>query len=715
MVAVVATSFVATASPVLVAGRFEGKRYVPGENPSEACAQISFDSTRVSAEGRRIKIRTQQTLRSASGGAVDAVAFIPLPAGVQPDTLVLRVDEQPVKARFLDAAAARTTLRNMAKAARLPALVALVGHPALVLDAISLKGERQLQLDMEVTADERGGARTLALPRPAAAFTAAPVARAELRVQLTSKEPLRTIYSPSHDLRIERSGETSAKARTSSRDVVGQDDLRLFWVAGSDPLGLRVLTHRAPEDDLGTFLVMATPTGAADEEALPKDLVLVLDTSGSMRGEKLEQARAAIDYCLEHLGQQDRFNLITFGTEIRPFRPEVVPADADNVAAARVYADEVVANGRTNISGALAAGLGGKPDEGRLRMVIFLTDGTPTAGELNPARIIERLPALNASKARIFALGVGHDVNAHLLDRLALLTDGSSEYLDPDQEIDVKVAALYDRVSHPVLTDVRLDFGQLATSDVDPERLPALFRGSEILVLGRYKGGGKHTVSLTGRTGAGPQRYERQVEFPAQASSANSFVTTLWATRRIGILLRRLRLEGDRPELIAEVVRLSRRYGVITEYTAFLSSLDEDLTPEQAAAEASRRIREANTRHSGAWAVRQAANEAALRKGKVASGKANVFVDRSGRRRRAKRVRRVGSKAFYRRGDQWVQAQAGAPAAASAPAPAPARQVKLFSDEYFDLVERDADFARVQSLGGNVTLDVGDERIQVVE
>lgn len=701
----------AIAGPVLVAGTFEGGRYAPAEAPGEPCAAETYSSTRVQVDGDEIRVRSQHTFRPVADKQTEAAALIPLPTGVRPGSVVVRVDEQAVKARFLDVAATRAALRAMAKAARLPALVALAGNPAVLLDRLDLTSERQLQIEFTATASTQQGTHSFSLPRPAAAFGAAPVERSEIQLTLEVDQPLRTVFSPSHDLKLERPGPRKATARHSARDVPGSDDLHLFWVADEDPLGLRVLTHRAADEDFGTFLVLATPTGTADADSLPKDLVLVLDTSGSMRGEKMEQARASIDYCLEHLGAQDRFNLITFGTEIRPFRPTVVAASQDNVVAAREYADEVVASGRTNISGALAAGLAGQADPGRMRMVIFLTDGTPTAGEMNPERIVERIPTLNTSRARIFALGVGHDVNAHLLDRLAMLTDGSSEYLDPEGEIDVKVAGLYDRLSHPVLTDVRLAFGRLQTSDVDPERLPALFKGTEVLVLGRYKGGGEHTVTLSGRSGAAVRSFERKVVFPSQGTKSNAFLATLWATRRIGNLLRRIRLEGARPELITEVVRLSRRYGVVTEYTAFLSSGDDELTPEQAATEATRRMQEANVRKSGAWAVRQAGNEAALRGRKVASGKANVFVDRSGRRRAAKKVRHVGGRAFYLRGERWVEASAASPAAA----PPPTRQVKLFSDEYFELAEQDADFAQAQSLGGNVTLDVGAERIQLVE
>src|SRR5262249_24386296 len=147
-----------------------------------------------------------------------------------------------------------------------------------------------------------------------------------------------------------------------------------------------------------------------------KDVVFVLDTSGSMRGEKIEQARSAIDYCLEHLNTGDRFNVITFGTTVTSFRDELVPRTPGSVTAAREFVENVVANGRTNISGALEKALAGQAVAGRPRIMIFLTDGAPTAGELNPEKILEQVKKANTNGTKIFVMGVGNDVNAHLLD-----------------------------------------------------------------------------------------------------------------------------------------------------------------------------------------------------------------------------------------------------------------------------------------------------------
>jgi Ca-activated chloride channel family protein len=337
--------------------------------------------------------------------------------------------------------------------------------------------------------------------------------------------------------------------------------------------------------------------------------------------------------------------------------------------------------------------------------MIFLTDGTPTAGERVPEKILEALPKLNTSGTRVFVLGVGHDVNAHLLDRLAELTDGSSEYVDPKEEIDVKVAALYNRLSHPVLTDVKLAFGDLPTYAIYPQKIPALFKGSEVMIAGRYRGGGKHTVALSGTLHGEPRRYACTVELPETGKRGPGFVASLWAARKIGYLLQEIRLHGESPELVEEVIRLSRQFGIVTEYTVFLAMAEADMSDEEVAAEALERMRKANEQQAGQWAVNQAMNDRALQNRVVAGAAANVYRDRRGRVQAAEGVRLVGRRAFYLRDGRWVDAEDAGDRKV--------RKVKLFSKEYFELLRSNREFAAAQAIGENVTMNVGEERIAV--
>jgi Ca-activated chloride channel family protein len=454
-------------------------------------------------------------------------------------------------------------------------------------------------------------------------------------------------------------------------------------------------------------MLLGNPTGnESEEKVMDKDVVFVLDTSGSMRGEKIEQARAAIEYCIGQLNPGDRFNIITFGTDVDSFREAPVPRDETTLEAARDYIEGVIARGRTNIDGALAEALKGQSTPGRPRITIFLTDGTPTAGELVPEKIIERVEAVQPCPTRIFVMGVGHDVHTHLLDRLAEATEGSSQYVLPEEDIDAKIAALYDRLSHPVLTQVAIDFGELKAHSVYPQKLPALFKGSEVMIFGRYREGGPLKLTVSGTLAGEPVVYRCNAELPRKADGAeHEFVAPLWAARKIGYLLQEIRLHGENEELIAEVVKLSRKFGIVTEYTEFLAMTDKEISAEEAVNEANRLVNMANAQKAGKWAFNQARNDNFLQNRKVAGQGANHYLDRLGRVVINEAVRQIGAQTFYLRDGQWIDAEEAGQRNR--------RVVKLHSDEYNDLVRNDARFARAQQLGWAMEVNVGDERIVV--
>ncbi len=486
------------------------------------------------------------------------------------------------------------------------------------------------------------------------------------------------------------------------------DDFRLFWAADNDALGLRVLAYRAKEGEDGYFMLLGNPTGAAADRAIQKDVTFVLDTSGSMRGERIEQARAALEYCIQHLDKTDRFNIVTFGTDVKMFKNDLVDVTPDNSKAAQAFIEDVVAHGQTNISGALQKALAGKTSAGRERIMIFVTDGAPTVGERSPEKIIDQVKALNTG-TKIFVMGVGNDVNAHLLDRLAEVTDGSSEYFAPREELDGKVAALYDRLSHPVLSGVQVSFGESGARQVLPSKVPVLFKGSEIMMVGRYKHGGKHTFTIAGTLAGRPVKYTCDVDLPVATGdvvSAEFLGGRFWAARQIGYLLQEIRLRGPNKELIEEVVRLSKQYGIVTEFTDFIAPRPGlGATGGALLAEAGKRIAMARAEQSGQWAVNQAKNDRQLQNQAVAPGAAGGYRDRRGKETTSSYVSHVGLRAFYLQDGQWVDAEeAGA---------RKSRVVKLLSPEYFELLKKDSTFAKAQQLGWALSINVGTERIVI--
>jgi len=303
-------------------------------------------------------------------------------------------------------------------------------------------------------------------------------------------------------------------------------------------------------------------------------------------------------------------------------------------------------------------------------------------------------------------MGLGHDVNAHLLDKLAEATGGSSEYIVPGEEIDAKVAGLYDRLAHPVLTDVEVHFGQLPTNSVYPQKLPTLFRGSEVMVFGRYRDGGKQTFSVAGKLGDKPVEYACTANLPEKPTdSGNDFVAPLWAARKIGFLLQEIRLHGANDELIGEVVRLSKRFGIVTEYTTFLATARGEVSAGEALGMAKNQMGMAAEQKAGKWAVNQARNDQQLQQRGVAGAQANSYFDRRGNVVTTENIRQVGRRVFYLRDGQWVESEDAGKRKT--------RVVKVDDKEYQDLVRNHRDFAQSQQLGWAVQMNIGDERIVV--
>ncbi|HYT94125.1 MAG TPA: hypothetical protein VEL76_35745, partial [Gemmataceae bacterium] len=307
---------------------------------------------------------------------------------------------------------------------------------------------------------------------------------------------------------------------------------------------------------------------------------------------------------------------------------------------------------------------------------------------------------------RIFVMGVGNDVNAHLLDQLAEVTDGSSEYFAPKEELDGKVAALYDRLSHPVLSGVTVSFGESGAKSVLPSKVPVLFKGSEIMMVGRYKEGGKHTFTIAGTLAGKPVKYTCEANLPKDAGEATSeFLAPLWAARQIGYLLQEIRLRGSNKELVEEVIRLSKQYGIVTEYTEFIAAAGPGAKAGEIYAEAGKRLAMARQEQAGQWAVNQAFNDRQLQNRAVAGGAANTYRDRRGKETTFDNINLIGQRAFYLQDGQWVDAEEAGKRKT--------RVVKILSPEYFELLKKDATFAKAQQLGWAISINVGAERIVV--
>jgi Ca-activated chloride channel family protein len=373
-----------------------------------------------------------------------------------------------------------------------------------------------------------------------------------LRVTLPQTTDLGTPYSPTHQLTTRRIGERLVV----SLDPEASGDVELFIPLRRGLVGTSLVAH-APGGEPGFFMLLLAPPQTEAGEVIPRDLSLVVDVSGSMSGVKMDQARAAILQALETLKPADRFRLVAFSNAVRNFRPGLVAATAENIAAARRFTENLTANGGTNIEGALNAVLDRAPAEERLPIIIFLTDGIPSVGEQAPDRIAEAAGA-RIGRNRIFTVGVGHDVNTYLLDRLAKEGRGSAEYVAPDADVEVAVGSLASKIQHPALVNLRIVQSPVHLIQSYPQDLPDLFFGEELVIFGRYRGQGNGTLIIEGERNGRRERFTARAVFP-ENEDANDFIPKLWASRRIGELTRQIRIEGASQSLVQQVRDLSCR------------------------------------------------------------------------------------------------------------------------------------------------------------
>lgn len=401
------------------------------------------------------------------------------------------------------------------------------------------------------------------------------------RIEVESKEPLRNVYSPTHAINVKRDNERRSFVSFESESGKEPQDFQLFYTISKEDFGLTLLTHREPGKH-GYFLLMISPKEDwSEQEYSAKDVVFVVDTSGSMAEEgKMEKARAALLYGVRILRPQDRFNIISFAGEERLMEAGLIAADEKGRARGEAFVKALKPVGGTNINQSLLASIRqftGAERE-RPKMLVFMTDGLPTVDERNPAKIVENVRQAIKAGVRLFTFGVGYDVNTLLLDKLAAENGGVADYVEPKEDLEVKVSNFFAKVNYPVLTDLQLQMGGAQTDLVYPRAIPDLFRGSQLTLIGRYSNDNDVSgmqIVLNGLSGGVSRSYSfTNLKFPLRAET-NEYLPRLWATRRVGWLMEQVRLNGEQKELRDEIVDLGTRYGIVTPYTSYLALENE--------------------------------------------------------------------------------------------------------------------------------------------
>ncbi len=503
----------------------------------------------------------------------------PLPRGAAVDQLTMWVDGVAIDARILPADEAREIYNEIVRQYRDPALLEYVGTQAIQANVFPIPPEesRRVQIRYSNVVEVDNGLLHYVYPLNARSLAALVTEELSVNVSVDSNEPISNIYSPSHSIAINREDANHFSVGFEAVNIIPDNDFSLFYGIDSETINVNLLSYRESADESGFFMLLVQPPiEVPEEQVLPKDVIVVLDQSGSMFGEKWDQAREAAAFVLNNLNSEDRFNLLTFSTGVRTFSNRLEsPAVAQE---AIDWINGLEAIGGTDINLALTTALD-MLDDSRTATILFLTDGVATEGEIETDVILNNVAEAADDNVRIFTFGVGDDVDTFLLDAIVRDHSGAATYVRPGERIDEDVASLYNKVSAPVLTNVELEIDGARVSQMFPAQMTDLFAGNQLTVVGRFTDAADDiSVRLSGEVNGEAQTFVYDgFSFPERAGG-EPFIARLWATRQIGDLLNQIRLNGENPELVDSVVNLSVRYGIITPYTSFLIEEDDILS-----------------------------------------------------------------------------------------------------------------------------------------
>lgn len=661
-------------------GWIEPTRPGPGWGVEKLRSTVS-----VTLQGRVAQVTVEEWFQNRGAGLGEGDYHYPLPGEAAFGSFSLWQGDVELRGETMDANQARTIYEEIVRRKRDPALIELEGHGLIRARVFPINpGEtRKITLRYTQILDRAGDAwrfRYATGTGPGAAGAAR-----SFRLSAEGADRFGDPYSPTHQVRTRRA---DGRLEVTLADSAVTGDLDLFLPLARGLVGLSVVSHRQPGED-GYFMLLLAP-GATPGVTLRRDVVAVLDVSGSMSGDKLAQARSALEQLLGSLRAGDRFRLVAFESGVRRFAADWTTLTPDNRRRAVDWVRALETGGGTNIAGALEEAFSVSPAGGALGVVVFLTDGLPTVGEQDPERIAVRAEQRRGSY-RVFSFGIGYDVNTYLLDRLTEQARGGTQYVTPGGDIEQAVGALSTKIASPVLTDVALSAdGGVELFDLQPGTLPDLFAGDEMVVFGRYRAARREEQSLIvrGRRNNAEERFATVAAF-ASEQTTNEYIPRLWAARKAGALSREIRLHGQTPELMTALKDLALRYGVLTEYTSYLVQ-----EPGPVAGRMEDRMRVAPPAaprdQAGAGAVAQSRLDGQMASKSVVAGEREEMDLLLRGRAGINPTRRIDGRLFMLRQDVWTDLRHADSL--------PITTVAPFSDAYFALLRALPELRRAVTL-----------------
>lgn len=704
---------------------------LPRPNPPrpDQTNEYTITSLQIDAvlEHQIARVTVAQTFKNTGPRRMEVCFMFPLPYDGAIDRMTLLIDGVEHPAELMPAQEARSMYESIVRKNKDPALLEWIGTGLFKTSVFPVPpgASRTISLRYTQVCPTFDGVTDFLVPLTTARYTRRAIPDFRLSVSVTCETALKNLYSPSHDVTVTRQGSRRSTIAFHRKHFLPERDFRLLYDTGTQPVSAKLLSYRPKADQDGYFMLLTTPEIRDDAKSVPKDIIFVIDRSGSMRGRKLEQARESLHYVLNNLREGDRFNIIAYDNETEVFRNSLQTYDSETRTAAEHFVSGLRAGGSTNIDSALQRAFTMLTDHEKPSYILFLTDGRPTAGEKKESVIVKNMAAANTARTRLYAFGVGYNVNSRLLDGLARTNYGQVEYVRPDADIERAVSSLYSRIEAPVLTNASIRLadgdttGNFSINRMFPGATFDLFAGQQLVMVGRYAGQGTAPLVLEGHVGDTVNSYAFDMSFSApNPDGPHAYIARIWAIRRIGQIVDLIDLQGKNEELLDELMALATEHGVVTPYTSFLADENQSLdklsenkqflsthlaeSVRQSSGQLAFGFRAQKNQLRNALGVQTLPNDSAPNSPAPTSeglGRADVHDTFTVA---PAKVRRLAGKTFYWKAGRWIDASVRETEAEQAV------PTDRYSDAFFDLLKvHGKQASQAASLDGTVVIRLG--------
>lgn len=544
--------------------------------PENPFALLTHD-VRITIDELIATVEIEEIFWNDSDTSQKVVYFFPIPEKAIISDFKMKVGDSYYTGEIMDAETARQEFTELVKMNKNPALLEFMDEDYYRIEIPSFKPHEERAISLKYTQElkNENGIVQLKYPLKIESLLNSDIKKIDISGEIRSeKSEIFFVDSSSNEINSSITKDKHLASFAFSRDNYSPtSDFVLKYGLGENDVEAYISTD-TPDLEYKTFLLEIHPDIDYDFYQ-PKDVVFVLDKSGSMSGSKFFQAQEAAKFIISRLYEDDRFNLILFNHDINAFKNIYNLFDYDRKQEAIDWLYSNYADGNTNIYGSLDMALRVFQNTESLKnpILVFLTDGLPTEGIEDPEIIVKHVNDMAKSipGLRVFSFGVGYDVNTYILDLLTANNNGQTFYVTEYESIETEIARMFSNISKPVLSNIEIEFISDSVEIIDflPNKGLTVYKDEPLKIYGRYKGSGEILLRLKGKLG--DATYENIFTFNVKNDSNHS-ISLLWASKQISNLINQIRLEGETESLKNEVVQLSKTFSIPTQYTSYLIS-----------------------------------------------------------------------------------------------------------------------------------------------